>query len=62
MNATERNKLIVRLYQQGRTMRSIAVEVGISHERVRQILKERGVTSRSASARGVAPVQDVESS
>ncbi len=46
-----RNELIESLYKGGYSLRKIAAAQGISYERVRQILKARGVTLRSSRAR-----------
>lgn len=46
-----RNALIERSYEQGSSLRECAAAFEISHERVRQILLQRGVTLRSTKAR-----------
>ena len=43
----DRNTLIQAAYEAGRSLREIAKEHDISHERVRQVLKATGVVLRS---------------
>ena len=45
--ASERNKQIASLYEEGMTMQAIATRCDLSRERVRQILSAQGVESRS---------------
>ena len=45
--ASERNKQIASLYEEGMTMQAIATRYDLSRERVRQILSAQGVESRS---------------
>lgn len=47
----ERNQTIVQAYGTGRTLDSIAAEVGLTRERVRQILSAKGVERRIGGRR-----------
>ena len=43
---THRNESIIRLYLEGGTLRSLSKDFGVSHERIRQILTDRGIRRR----------------
>jgi DNA-directed RNA polymerase sigma subunit (sigma70/sigma32) len=47
----ERNALIEAAYAEGQSLREIAKDHSISHERVRQVLKAAGVVLRTTPAR-----------
>jgi DNA-directed RNA polymerase sigma subunit (sigma70/sigma32) len=51
MTLGQRNYNIERAYLAGASLREVAAKFGVSYERVRQILAERGVQTRSSAKR-----------
>jgi len=47
----DRNAAVCEAYRTGKSLRKVAAEFGISHERVAQILRAKGEPTRSSSAR-----------
>lgn len=55
---TERNAGIVAMYADGLSCESIGKQIGLTAERVRQILKAAGVQMRSKGHRSAKPAQE----